>query len=128
RLVNPAGQVLLGQVAERLIGREARAIGLEECLEGEPNRILGPTALPRAYGRWSMRRSSFRQDGRPHQLVVFGDLSRPLREEQLRSWQRLVRVLGHELNNSLAPIKSIAATLRSAMEKSPRAADWEQDM
>ncbi len=128
RLVNPAGQVLLGQVAERLIGREAKAIGLEDCLEGEPNRILGPTALPRAYGRWSMRRSSFRQDGRPHQLVVFGDLSRPLREEQLRSWQRLVRVLGHELNNSLAPIKSIAATLRTAMEKSPRAPDWEQDM
>ncbi len=128
RLVNPAGQVLLGQVAERLLGRDASEIGLNECLEGEPNRILGPTALPRAYGRWSMRRSSFRQDGRPHQLVVFGDLSRPLREEQLRSWQRLVRVLGHELNNSLAPIKSIAATLRTTMDKSPRAQDWEEDM
>jgi nitrogen fixation/metabolism regulation signal transduction histidine kinase len=128
RLVNPAGQSLLGQPAERLIGREAAAIGLGDCLEGEPNRILGPAALPRAYGRWNMRRTPFRQDGRPHQLVVFGDLSRPLREEQLRSWQRLVRVLGHELNNSLAPIKSIAATLGTAMERSPRSADWEEDM
>jgi nitrogen fixation/metabolism regulation signal transduction histidine kinase len=128
RLVNPAGQSLLGQPAERLLGRDADAIGLAECLEGESNRILGPSVLPRAYGRWSMRRTTFREDGRPHQLVVFGDLSRPLREEQLKAWQRLVRVLGHELNNSLAPIKSIAATLGSSIERRPRQPDWEQDM
>ncbi len=128
RLVNPAGQALLGQPAERLLGREARAIGLAECLEGESNRILGPSELPRAYGRWSMRRTTFREEGRPHQLVVFGDLSRPLREEQLKAWQRLVRVLGHELNNSLAPIKSIAATLGASVERQPRRPDWEEDM
>jgi two-component system nitrogen regulation sensor histidine kinase NtrY len=75
RLVNPAGQVLLGQPAERLLGRDARAIGLADCLEGEPNRILSPAALPRVLGRWNMRRTTFREDGRPHQLVVFGDLS-----------------------------------------------------
>jgi nitrogen fixation/metabolism regulation signal transduction histidine kinase len=128
RLVNPAGQVLLGLPAERLLGRTAEAIGLAECLEGEPNRILGPAVLPRAFGRWSMRRMPFREGGRPHQLVVFGDLSRPLREEQLKSWQRLVRVLGHEVNNSLAPIKSIAATLGASIERTPRPADWEEDM
>jgi two-component system nitrogen regulation sensor histidine kinase NtrY len=128
RLVNPAGQALLGQPAERLLGRDAKSIGLAESLVGEPNRILKPAALPRAHGRWGMRRTTFREDGRPHQLVVFGDLSRPLREEQLKAWQRLVRVLGHELNNSLAPIKSIAATLGSAMERRPRQPDWEEDM
>lgn len=128
RLVNPAGQALLGQPAERLLGRIAGAIGLAECLEGEADRILGPSELPRAYGRWSMRRTTFREEGRPHHLVVFGDLSRPLREEQLKAWQRLVRVLGHELNNSLAPIKSIAATLGSSIERLPRRPDWEQDM
>jgi PAS domain S-box-containing protein len=128
RLVNPAGQTLLGQPSERLLGRDARAIGLADCLEGEPNRILSPAALPRVLGRWNMRRTTFREDGRPHQLVVFGDLSRPLREEQLKSWQRLVRVLGHELNNSLAPIRSIAATLGTSMDRSPRQPDWEADM
>jgi two-component system nitrogen regulation sensor histidine kinase NtrY len=128
RLVNPAGQALLGQPAERLLGREAAAIGLSECLEGEPNRLLSPAVFPHAFGRWGMRRTTFREDGRPHQLVVLGDLSRPLREEQLKAWQRLVRVLGHELNNSLAPIKSIAATLGTAMERRPRLPDWEQDM
>jgi PAS domain S-box-containing protein len=120
RLVNPAGQSLLGQPGERLLGREAKAIGLGECLEGKADRILGPSELPRAYGRWSMRRTTFREEGRPHHLIVFGDMSRPLREEQLKAWQRLVRVLGHELNNSLAPIKSIAATLGSSIERLPR--------
>jgi nitrogen fixation/metabolism regulation signal transduction histidine kinase len=110
RLVNPAGQVLIGQPAERLLGRSAQAIGLEECLDGEPNRILGPNILPRASGRWGMRRLPFREGGRPHQLVVFGDLSRPLREEQL------------------APIKSIAATLETSMDRLPRPPDWAEDM
>jgi PAS domain S-box-containing protein len=128
RLVNPAGQTLLGQPSERILGRSAQEVGLAECLEGEPVRILNPAALPRAYGRWGLRRTTFREDGRPHQLVVLGDLSRPLREEQLKAWQRLVRVLGHELNNSLAPIKSIATTLGAAMERKPRPPDWEQDM
>ncbi|HZZ20071.1 MAG TPA: ATP-binding protein [Opitutaceae bacterium] len=128
RLVNPAGQKLLGEPSERLLGRDATSIGLAESLEGEPNRMLKPAAFPKSHGRWGMRRTTFREDGRPHQLVVFGDLSRPLREEQLRAWQRLVRVLGHELNNSLAPIKSIATTLGSSMERKPRPDDWESDM
>jgi two-component system nitrogen regulation sensor histidine kinase NtrY len=87
RLVNPAGQALLGQPAERLLGREAAAIGLSECLEGEPNRLLSPAVFPHAFGRWGMRRTTFREDGRPHQLVVLGDLSRPLREEQLKAYR-----------------------------------------
>jgi signal transduction histidine kinase len=56
------------------------------------------------------------------------DLTRPLREEELKAWQRLVRVLGHELNNSLAPIKSIAGSLESILARQPRAEDWEDDM
>jgi nitrogen fixation/metabolism regulation signal transduction histidine kinase len=56
------------------------------------------------------------------------DLTRPLREEELQAWQRLVRVLGHELNNSLTPIKSIAESLSTVMRRNPRADDWEEDM
>ena len=128
RLVNPAGQSLLGQPRERLIGRRAREIGLADCLEGESNRVLSPAESPRPYGRWGMRRRTFREDGRPHQLLVLSDISRPLREEQVKAWQRLVRVLGHELNNSLAPIKSVAGSLESLLVRQPRAADWETDM
>jgi nitrogen fixation/metabolism regulation signal transduction histidine kinase len=75
-----------------------------------------------------MRRTKFREGGLPHQLVVIADLSQPLREEELKAWQRLVRVIGHELNNSLAPIKSIAGSLTTMLKRPVRAEDWEADM
>lgn len=128
RLANHAGQLLLGKPAERILGRDAAELGLADCLTGEPTRILTGLTLPGAQGRWGMRRSQFREGGRPHFLVVIADLSRTLREEELRAWQRLVRVLGHELNNSLAPIKSIAGSLGMILRREKRAPDWEDDM
>ncbi len=127
RLANHAGQLLLGKPAERILGREAAEIGLGECLTGEPARLL-TTTFASGGGRWGMRRSLFREGGRPHHLIVIGDLSRTLREEETRAWQRLVRVLGHELNNSLAPIKSLAGSLASLLRRAPRPSDWEDDM
>src|ERR1700719_4266931 len=61
-------------------------------------------------------------------LVVLSDLSRPLREEEKQAWQRLIRVLGHELNNSLAPIKSIAESLDQTLRRDSRPMDWEDDL
>ena len=127
RLANQAAQLLLAKPAERILGRDAAELGLAECLEGEPARLLALT-FPGGAGRWGMRRSQFREGGRPHELVVIADLSRQLREEDLQAWQRLVRVLGHELNNSLAPIKSIAGSLGAALKRQPRAPDWEEDL
>jgi two-component system, NtrC family, nitrogen regulation sensor histidine kinase NtrY len=128
RLANHAGQLLLAKPAERILGRDAAELGLAECLSGEPNRLLPNASFPGVNGRFGMRRSQFREGGRPHQLIVIGDLSRTLREEELRAWQRLVRVLGHELNNSLAPIKSIAGSLGTLLRRERRAPDWEDDM
>ena len=127
RLANHAAQLLLAKPAERILGRDAAELGLADCLEGEPARLL-TLAFPGGAGRWGMRRSQFREGGRPHDLVVIADLSRQLREEELQAWQRLVRVLGHELNNSLAPIKSIAGSLGAALKREPRAPDWEDDL
>src|SRR5262245_2162927 len=131
RLVNRAGERLLARPAEQMLGRDAEELRLNDCLEGEAARTLQrtfPGALAREPGRWGMRRSSFRQDGKPHHLIVLADLSRALREEERLAWQRLVRVLGHELNNSLAPIKSIAGSLESLMARAERPSDWEEDL
>ena len=84
--------------------------------------------FPGGAGRWGIRRSNFREGGVPHQLLVVTDLTRPLREEELQAWQRLVRVLGHELNNSLTPIKSIARSLETLLKADPLPEDWEDDM
>jgi len=127
RLVNRSAQELLAQPAERILGRQAGELDLADCLAGEATRVLTRT-FPGGAGRWGMRRTSFREGGLPHQLLVIADLSQPLREEELKAWQRLVRVIGHELNNSLAPIKSIAGSLTTMLRRPQRDPDWEQDL
>ena len=127
RLVNRGGERLLGQPAERLLGRPVDALGLRDWLDGESPRTSDAT-FPGGAGRWEARSGTFRQDGLPHQLLVISDLSRVLRAEERLAWQRLVRVLGHEINNSLAPIKSIAGSLRSLAVRADRPADWEHDL
>src|SRR3970282_639640 len=116
RLVNRAGERFLGQAAARTLERTAGELGLAACLEGEVPRTV---ELPFGgrLGRWELRGGAFRQDGRPPQLVVLSDLSRALREEDRQAWQRLIRVLGHEINNSLAPIQSIANSLAEMLDR-----------
>jgi nitrogen fixation/metabolism regulation signal transduction histidine kinase len=128
RLVNRGGERLLNMPSERLLGLKAEDIGLADCLkEGASSRVID-AVFPGGSGRWEIRRSMFRQGGLPHQLLVLSNLSRALREEELKAWQRIVRVIGHELNNSLAPIKSISGSLTSLLQKDSRPPDWEDDM
>jgi two-component system, NtrC family, nitrogen regulation sensor histidine kinase NtrY len=127
RLVNRAGERLINLPSERAIGRSATALGLADCLVGDPERAFEGEFVP-GENRWQLRRTTFRQGGRPHQLVVLADLSRALRDEERSAWQRLLRVLGHEINNSLAPIQSLSATLREHVRRTPRANDWEEDL
>jgi two-component system, NtrC family, nitrogen regulation sensor histidine kinase NtrY len=127
RLVNRAGERILNQDADLLLGRTAVALNLSECLEGPTPRIA-QIEFPGKLGRWEIHRSIFREGGVSHRLVVISDISRALRDEERQAWQRLIRVLGHELNNSLAPIKSVAENLVSILGRKDRAADWQDDM
>ncbi len=127
RLTNRAGERLLAQPSERLLGRGAKELGLSECLEGETPRTA-QMVFPGGIGRWGITRSTFREGGLPHQLLVLSDLSRALREEERQAWQRLLRVLGHELNNSLTPIRSIAGSLESLVTRTPLPEDWQEDV
>jgi nitrogen fixation/metabolism regulation signal transduction histidine kinase len=117
-LVNPAGERLIGEPAARLLGRDAGDLHLAACLAGDTPRLLDRPFGPDS-GRLELRRSTFRRDGKPHQLLVFSDLSRALREQEQQAWQRIVRVLSHEINNSLTPIKSIAHSLKRMISRVP---------
>lgn len=134
RLVNRAGERLLAMPEERLLGRTAMELNLSDCLHmegGEAAPLTLQKTFPgsdRQQQKWGVRRSEFRERGRPHQLLVVSDLSQPLREEERRAWQRIVRVIGHELNNSLAPIKSIAGSLATLLMRDPAPIDWREDM
>ena len=119
-LVNPAGERLLGQAGRRAsLGRQRRGAAPREATStGDTPRLLDRPFGPES-GRLELRRSTFRRDGKPHQLLVFADLSRALREQEQQAWQRIVRVLSHEINNSLTPIKSIAHSIKRMISRVP---------
>ena len=133
-LVNRAGERLLDRPAEQLLGRSAEDLGLGDPLgAAEPGAgatvpMVLDLALPGGTGRFEVRGSTFRQGGLPHRLLVLANVSRALREEERQAWQRLIRVLGHEMNNSLAPIKSIAGSLESLLAREPRPPDLDEDI
>jgi two-component system, NtrC family, nitrogen regulation sensor histidine kinase NtrY len=127
RLVNRAGEQLLAAAPRPLEGRAAAELGLGECLDGPAARTL-PLTLGAGSSRFEVRRGAFRQLGRPLTLLVLSDVSRALRAEELAAWRRLIRVLGHELNNSLAPIKSLAGSLEKVVARDPLPADFRDDL
>lgn len=126
RLVNRAGERLLGRPAEQLHGRTAAELGVEAFLTGDDTRTT-EIVLPGGHGRYRIRRTTFRQSGVPHVLLSMSDLSRALREEERQAWQRLLRVLSHELNNSLAPIRSIAGSLGTILKRERLPDTWRDD-
>ena len=127
RLLNRAGERLLGEPAANLIGMRAGQLNLAEALSGAAPRTL-ELRMPGGEGRWELRRTTIRQDGAPLRLLVLSDLARALREEERHAWRRIIRVLGHEINNSLAPIKSIAGSLGALMRRQSARTDLETEL
>ena len=125
-LANRYGERLLGRRSADLAGEAAEALGLRDALDASSG--IRDLSFPGGAGRWEVRRTKFWQGGVAHELLVLSDLSQPLREQERQAWKRLIRVIGHELNNSLAPIKSIAGSLESLLKRTPPPPDWREDM
>lgn len=126
QLVNRTGARLLGRPAEQLLGHHPGTLGIEAWFMAA--RGVVALDLPGGSGRWDVRRTTFRLGGQRHELLVVSDVSRPLREEERQAWQRLIRVIGHELGNSLGPIKSIAGSLDGLLQRQPPPADLTADL
>ncbi len=124
--VNPAGEALLGR-DRTVLGASATELGLEDCLSGAPARTV-QLVIDGTGSRWEMRRGAFRQHGRPNQLLVLSDVSRALHAEELAAWKRMIRVIGHELNNSLAPITSLTGSMERLVRRDPLPDDWQSDV
>ena len=126
RLVNRTGERLLGRPAEQLLGHTADTLAIDGWF-GDAPRVV-ELDLPGGTGRWELRRTTFRLGGQRHDLLVVADVSRPLREEERQAWQRLIRVIGHELGNSLGPIKSLAGSLDALLQRDPPPGDLIDDL
>jgi two-component system nitrogen regulation sensor histidine kinase NtrY len=127
RIVNRTGERLMGRSMEQMLGRTAAELGVTDWF-GDAPRVVDLSLPGGNVGRWEVRRTTFRLGGLPHDLLVLSDVSRPLREQERLAWQRLIRVIGHELGNSLGPIKSIAGSLETLLQRQPPPEDWRDDM
>ncbi|MEW6707905.1 MAG: ATP-binding protein [Pseudomonadota bacterium] len=126
RLANPAAQRLLQADRHQLFGRSAQSLGLQVLLDLPSGQLVNHPFAGRG-GRFEIRHAPLRTEGHGGRLLVINDVGRVLREEERQAWQRLLRVLGHEVNNSLAPIQSMAGTLASLALRDPLPGDWRED-
>lgn len=115
KLLNTAGERAFGLHGSTALGRSAEMLKLTHLLEASDDSLLSLDGTQQT-ARWIVKRTSFRLRGVPHTLLVLSDVSAALHEEERIAWQRLIRVLGHEINNSLTPIKSIAGSLRARLD------------
>jgi two-component system, NtrC family, nitrogen regulation sensor histidine kinase NtrY len=126
RLLNQAGERAFGLHGQTTLGRSAKKLNLEYLLNANDDDLISIGGTQQA-SRWVVKRTSFRLRGVPHTLLVLSDVSAALREEERVAWERLIRVLGHEINNSLTPIKSIAGSLRARLASLQGAGNGDSD-
>ena len=127
KLANAEAARMLGKPAQALVLEQASRLGLSELLEGSPARTL-KRVRALAKGPWELRRGTFRMSGQAHTLLVLSDVSCALREEERETWKRLIRVMAHEINNSLAPIQSVADNVRGVIANPDPPEDWREDV
>jgi two-component system, NtrC family, nitrogen regulation sensor histidine kinase NtrY len=110
KLFNHAAATFLGKREESLVNQDANELGIGDLLDGPSSRTISRISggIER---RWIVHRTHFRQSGIRHHLIMLSEASEALRAEERLAWQRMVRVLSHEINNSLAPIKSVTRTM-----------------
>ena len=126
KLLNAAAERSFGLRARTALGRSAAQLNLHELVDVKDDDVISLGSAQQS-ARWVVKRTSFRLRGVPHTLLVLSDVSAALREEERLAWARLIRVLAHEINNSLTPIKSIAGSLRGRLDASPDVSDESGD-
>jgi PAS domain S-box-containing protein len=117
-LINKSAERLMGKKPDELLNCSAEELGLSECLSGLPHQVMDLT-FPGATGRWELRRANYREKGLPRQLLFLVDITQTLHKQERSAWRQLIQILRHEINNSLAPIQSVAESLQTHLKADP---------
>lgn len=121
--INDKGLQVLRRTREQVIGHSAQSLGIADCFAGASERTQVFEEIDSQLV-WQLRRSDFREKGKTHSLVTLADLTAVLRHQELIAWQRMMRVLRHEISNSLAPVQSYAQTISWLIEQQPLPDNW----
>ena len=120
-LTEPRGHVVYANLAARQLFNDGRRLDgqlfsdrvaqapapLREAVAGGQDRLFG-FEHEGADETFHLSRREFRLNGRPHTLYLFKRLTQELSRQEVQTWKKVIRVISHELNNSLAPISSMA--------------------
>lgn len=131
-LINPSAELLLKAPGAALLGRTAESLGLSGWMEGAQE-VVCEHAFPGASGTWRIRRHRQALAAPGHTLLCISDLRQALREQELKAWHHLLRVLSHEVQNALAPIISLSGSLQpgaaaAARAEAPPSPTWSEDL
>ncbi|PHZ83879.1 sensor histidine kinase [Paremcibacter congregatus] len=85
-------------------------------------------SLGHQQGRFNIHVEEFRDGGIQHKLLFITDVRTLLRDEERKAWQNLVRVISHEINNSLSPIASISQTLNRLIKRQGHSTENNKDL
>jgi two-component system nitrogen regulation sensor histidine kinase NtrY len=126
RLVNQLAAALLKSSAAELLGVSITDTVLAQFLDSTEPRLVD-LRFPGAEGRWQITQHHYRQQGQASRILFIADLRQVLSDEEIAAWQRLIRVIGHEVNNSLTPITSLCQTLNGMLAR-PDSAQFAADV
>jgi len=126
-MVNPETELLLGLNESKLSHKTLADVNLAQVTQLKSNSIEKLTLGSRT-ARWHIFKDGFRDQGQQHTLYIFSDLDLLLSQQEQEAWKNLVRVLSHEINNSLAPIISLASTLDKLTARSDIELDDKEDI
>jgi PAS domain S-box-containing protein len=126
-MVNPETELLLGLNESQLSHKTLANLNLAQVTQLKSNSIEKLTLGSRT-ARWHIFKDGFRDQGQQHTLYIFSDLDLLLSQQEQEAWKNLVRVLSHEINNSLAPIISLASTLDKLTARSDIELDDKEDI
>ncbi|PCI76728.1 MAG: PAS domain-containing sensor histidine kinase [SAR86 cluster bacterium] len=130
RLANRLAKKLLDKPSEKLVDKKLQDTVLQGLLSEDGSQLID-FEFPGATGRWQVNQQQYRHHGKPGKIIFITDLKQVLSEEEISAWQRLIRVIAHEVNNSLTPIISICQTLGDhldMLESTPESADSKEGL
>ena len=125
-LMNPAAERLFKKRFDELEGWPIKTLGLQNVMTEALNKVT-EFEINKDKRKVYVRTDTYFELGEKHHIIFITDIQHLLRDEERLAWQRLLRVLSHEINNSLAPIASISETLTQSFKSEDESKPLSQD-
>lgn len=129
-LVEPGGHIVYANLAARALLNGGRAMNgsridtviaeapreLAEALSGSEDALFS-VELNHEEETFHLSQRSFKLQGRTHRMIILRRMTRELSRQEVATWKKVIRVVSHELNNSLAPIRSLSHSGRQLAKR-----------